>query len=69
MRTETICKLCALEGTEDGLLFSSGMAAMSTSVPAFAGGGDHVVMLDALYSVGIEHADDLVADLAQALEG
>ena len=42
-------KLCALEGAEDGVLFSSGMAAMSTSVLAFAGAGDHVVMLDALY--------------------
>jgi cystathionine beta-lyase len=42
-------KLCALEGAQDGVLFSSGMAAISTSVLAFAGGGDHVVMLDALY--------------------
>ncbi len=42
-------KLCALEGAEDGVLFSSGMAAMSTSVLACAGSGDHVVMLDALY--------------------
>jgi len=44
-----IRKLCALEGAEDGVLFSSGMAALSTSVLAFAGAGDHVVMLDALY--------------------
>jgi cystathionine beta-lyase len=42
-------KVCALEGAEDGVLFSSGMAAMSTAVLAFAGAGDHVVMLDALY--------------------
>jgi cystathionine beta-lyase len=42
-------KLCALEGAESGVLFSSGMAAISTSVLAFAHAGDHVVLLDALY--------------------
>ncbi len=42
-------KICALEGAEDGVLFSSGMAAISASVLALAGPGDHVVMLDALY--------------------
>ena len=42
-------KLCALEEGEDGLLFSSGMAAMSTAILAFAGAGDHVVLMDELY--------------------
>ena len=42
-------KLCALEGAEDAVLFSSGMAAISTTILAFAGMGDHVVMLDDLY--------------------
>jgi len=42
-------KLCALEGAEGGVLFSSGMAAMSTTILAFAGSGDHIVMLDELY--------------------
>jgi cystathionine beta-lyase/cystathionine gamma-synthase len=42
-------KVCALEGAEDGVLFSSGMAAMSTAVLSFAGAGDHVVMMDELY--------------------
>ena len=42
-------KMCALEGTESGILFSSGMAAISTTVLALARRGDHVVMLDALY--------------------
>jgi len=42
-------KLCALEGAEDGILFSSGMAAMSTAILAFAGSGDHVVLMDELY--------------------
>jgi cystathionine beta-lyase len=42
-------KLCALEGAEDGILFSSGMAAISTTILAFAGAGDHVVVMDELY--------------------
>lgn len=42
-------KVCALEGAEDGVLFSSGMAAMSSSLLAFAGAGDHVVLMDELY--------------------
>jgi len=42
-------KVRALEGTEDGVLFSSGMAAISTAILAFAGAGDHVVMMDELY--------------------
>jgi cystathionine beta-lyase/cystathionine gamma-synthase len=41
-------KLCALETAESGLIFSSGMGAMSTSVLAFAKAGDHVLMLDEL---------------------
>jgi cystathionine beta-lyase/cystathionine gamma-synthase len=44
-----IAKLCALEAAEDGVLFSSGMAAISTAVLAFAGVGDHVVLMDELY--------------------
>jgi cystathionine beta-lyase/cystathionine gamma-synthase len=42
-------KLCELETAENGLIFSSGMAAISTSILAFAGEGDHVLMLDELY--------------------
>lgn len=42
-------KICALEGAEDGVLFSSGMAAISTAILAFAAKDDHVVMLDELY--------------------
>jgi len=44
-----VAKVCALEGAEDGVLFSSGMAAMSTAILAFAASGDHVVMMDELY--------------------
>ena len=56
-------KLCALEGAEDGVLFSSGMAAISTSILAFAGAGDHVVLMDELY--GGTHA--FVTDVFQRL--
>lgn len=42
-------KMCSLEEGQDGVLFSSGMAAMSTTVLAFAGSGDHVMLLDELY--------------------
>ncbi len=42
-------KVCALEDAEDGVLFSSGMAAMSSTILAFAGAGDNVVMMDELY--------------------
>lgn len=42
-------KLCELEGAEDGLLFSSGMAAVSTATLALVSPGEHVVMLDQLY--------------------
>lgn len=49
-----IAKLCALEGTESGLLFSSGMAAISTVVYAFVGQGDHVVMQRDIYG-GTHH--------------
>src|SRR3990172_13177531 len=44
-----VAKVCALESAEDGVLFSSGMAAMSTAILAFTGTGDHVVMMDELY--------------------
>ena len=42
-------KMCVLEGAESGILFSSGMAAISTAVLALAHSGDHVVMMDELY--------------------
>ncbi len=42
-------KLSSLEGAESGVLFSSGMAAISTAILAFAGNGDHVVLMDSLY--------------------
>lgn len=42
-------KLCALEQAEDGILFSSGMAAISTAILSIVGSGDHVILQDELY--------------------
>ncbi|UCF32009.1 MAG: PLP-dependent transferase, partial [bacterium] len=39
-------KICDLEGAEDGLVFSSGMAAVSSVLLAFLKAGDHVVLQD-----------------------
>jgi cystathionine beta-lyase len=47
-------KLCALENAEDGLLFSSGMAAISTALLAFLSSGDHVVLQKDIYG-GTHH--------------
>jgi len=42
-------KLAALEGAEDGLLFSSGMAAVTTTLFAILSRGAHVVVTDDAY--------------------
>lgn len=42
-------KLCKLERAEDGILFSSGMAAISTAILSIVGSGDHVILQDELY--------------------
>lgn len=47
-------KLCALENAEDGLLFSSGMAAISTVMLAFLNKGDHVILQRDIYG-GTHH--------------
>jgi cystathionine beta-lyase/cystathionine gamma-synthase len=47
-------KLCDLENAEDGLLFSSGMAAISTAMLAFLKSGDHVVLQKDIYG-GTHH--------------
>ena len=42
-------KLCALEGAEDGLVLSSGMAAISSVLLGLLGAGDHAVVQDEIY--------------------
>lgn len=42
-------KLCDLEGAEDGVLFSSGMAAISTTLLTFLQSGDHAVIQEEIY--------------------
>lgn len=44
-----IDKMCALEGGEDGLFFSSGMAAICTSILGLVRQGDHIVFQPGLY--------------------
>ena len=44
-----VAKLCALEQGEAGLLFGSGMAAISTTMLALLQSGDHVVLQNDLY--------------------
>jgi len=47
---EGLCKkIAALEKTEAGLIFGSGMAAVSTSLLAFLNKGDHVVVQKTIY--------------------
>ena len=47
-------KLCALENAEQGLVFSSGMAAISTVLFTFLGSGDHAVLQEDIYG-GTHH--------------
>ena len=49
-----IDKLCALENAEDGLFFSSGMAAISTTIFSFLSSGDHIVLQRDIYG-GTHH--------------
>lgn len=47
---EMLCKkIAALEHTEDALIFSSGMAAISSAMLAFLKRGDHVVIQQVIY--------------------
>ena len=47
-------KICELEGAEDGVIFSSGMAAITTVLLSFLKAGDHVILQDEIY--GGSHA-------------
>lgn len=47
--SEFIQKMCALEGTEDGIATASGMAAMFLSMASFLKSGDHVLASRSLF--------------------
>jgi cystathionine beta-lyase len=47
-------KLCALENAEDGLVFSSGMAAISAAIFSLLQQGDHIVLQKDIYG-GTHH--------------
>jgi cystathionine beta-lyase len=53
-QNSVVYKLCALENAEDGLLFSSGMAAISTVIFSLLSSGDHVVLQRDIYG-GTHH--------------
>jgi cystathionine gamma-synthase len=54
-------RLAALEGTDDAALFSSGMAAVTTSVLALVRGGQHVVLFKDCYRMTLEFVTDVLA--------
>jgi cystathionine beta-lyase len=74
-----IDKLCALENAEDGLVFGSGMAAISTVLFSFLNKGDHIVLQRDIYGgthhfataefdrFGIEHS--FASGTAKEIEG
>jgi cystathionine gamma-synthase len=53
-------RLAALEGTEDAVMFSSGMAAMTTSTLALTKAGSHVVMFQDSYRMTLEFVTDVL---------
>lgn len=59
--TQTVLERCVaeLEAGEDALAFASGMAAISASVIAFAGQGDHIVAPESMYSTATNLFHDL----------
>jgi cystathionine beta-lyase/cystathionine gamma-synthase len=67
-------KIAALEGAETGLIFGSGMAAISTALLAFLKKGDHVVLQNDLYggttNLVVEHFENYGIEyaFAQGLE-
>jgi cystathionine beta-lyase/cystathionine gamma-synthase len=54
-------KLAALDGAEDALVFSSGIAAITVPILALLKQGDHVVTVDSPYSWTIKLFNDLLS--------
>tara|TARA_R110002073_G_scaffold334200_2_gene523228 strand:+ start:10133 stop:11299 length:1167 start_codon:yes stop_codon:yes gene_type:complete len=81
---EMLCKkIAALEKTEDALIFGSGMAAISSTLFAFLGKGDHVIIQQNIYGgtynlvvkeferFGIEHTfttSDAIEDFEKLIQ-
>ncbi len=52
-------KICSLEGAQAGILFSSGMASISTAIISFVRPGEHIIMLEELYGGTYAFATDM----------
>src|SRR5580658_411895 len=53
-------RLAALEGTEDALLFGTGMAAVTTSLLALVKGGQHIVLFEDCYRRTLEFVREVL---------
>jgi cystathionine beta-lyase len=60
-------KICELEGAEDGVVFSSGMAAISTVLLALLNSGDHAVVQDEIYGGSHSFVDEYFSRLGISL--
>jgi len=58
--TEFIKKVCEMEGAEDGLAFSSGMAAVFASLAGFLKSGDHVIACRSIFGSTIQLLNQLL---------
>jgi cystathionine gamma-synthase len=54
-------RLAALEGTEDAVMFASGMAALTTTVLALTRSGQHVVLFRDCYRMTLEFVTEVLA--------
>jgi cystathionine gamma-synthase len=54
-------RVAALEGTEDAVMFSSGMAAVTTSTLALVKSGQHIVLFQDCYRMTLEFVTDVLA--------
>src|SRR5674476_536792 len=57
---EFITKVCEMEGAEDGLAFSSGMAAVFASLAGFLKSGDHVIACRSVFGSTIQLLSQLL---------
>lgn len=57
--SEFIAKVCQMEVAEDGLAFSSGMAAVFASLAGFLKSGDHVIACRSIFGSTIQLLDQL----------